>query len=131
GRNVSQPGRGRLPAADLLDELRGGDDAGIGAPDDVEGGVLDVGPEGGRGVLDHRHAVFPIHAADHRGEDADVGQGAGDREVGDAAGPEGGIEDGAVEAVVVALGDDELVGRGGELGDDVDVGFTGQAGGGR
>ena len=45
-----------------------------------------------------------------------------------AAGAQGRVEAGAVEAVVVVLGDHELVGFGSELGDDVDIGFAQEAG---
>src|SRR3984893_14993646 len=97
-----------LPAADLLGDLLRGEHAGVGASDDVERGALDLGPERGRGILDDAHAVFAIHAAHDRGEYADIGHGAGQDQMCDAAGAERRVEDRAVEAIVVELGDHRL-----------------------
>src|SRR5713101_2906217 len=116
-----------LPPGNLFGDLLGGEDTGVRAADDVEGGALDLGPESGRSVVHDRHAVLAIHPADHRRQDADVRHRAGQHQVGDAAGAERRVERGAVEAVVVVLGYDELSGLRGELGHEVDVGLAHEA----
>src|SRR5260370_41795541 len=65
------------PARQLVGQLLGREDAGVGAADDVERGALDLGPERGHPVVHHHHqaAVLPVEGADHGGEHADVGNG--------------------------------------------------------
>src|SRR5215471_20505249 len=105
---LSQPGALRLPPLDLLRDLLRRVYAGIRAADDIEGSPLDFWPEGRGGVFDDSHAVLAIHATGGSGEHADIRHGAREDQMGHAAGPERVVERGAVEAIVVALGDDQL-----------------------
>src|ERR1700730_15587726 len=106
------------PARQLVGQLLGREDASVGAADDVERGALDLGPERGHAVFHHQDAVLPVEGADHGREHADVGHGPGDHQGGDPAGPEGSVQHGPVEAVVVVFAHHELVGARGQLRDD-------------
>src|SRR5438876_3659228 len=50
--------RAPLPARDLVGDFLAGHDAAVGAPDDVEGGPLDLAPECRHAVLDHGDPVL-------------------------------------------------------------------------
>src|SRR6185503_2393042 len=95
------------PRGDGIDGLLGGYDSHVGPANDVEGRLLDRGPEGGHTVLDHGHAIFAVEGPDHGGEHADVGHGADDHQGGDAAGAERAVERRAREGVVPVLADDQ------------------------
>src|SRR6476661_884251 len=101
----------------LVGQLLGRDHAGVRATHDVQGRALDVGPEGGDAVLHHHHPVLAVEPADHGGQHADVGHGAGQHQRRDAACPQSAVEHRAVEAVVVVLAHHQLVRPRGQLRD--------------